>query len=182
MPIRNLLLAIAIFVNGAKGHSALQLSRDLDSSTRRHSCSLTKSVKRADEKKDEIVSGEVEIDGAYFGGYVKPANWTENRRDRRLLGNQSGKRRVVVIMRERNGITLPFVFRSEAQSISTIASRVDGTATIFADEARHWDILHERFLTKRINHEECYSDGLYEPSRKLFLAPSPRPNRHASPF
>ena len=30
MPIRDYLLAIAIFVNGAKGHSALQLSRDLD--------------------------------------------------------------------------------------------------------------------------------------------------------
>src|ERR1700761_2873962 len=30
MPIRDILLAIAIFVNGAKGHSALQLSRDLD--------------------------------------------------------------------------------------------------------------------------------------------------------
>jgi transposase-like protein len=29
MPIRDYLLAIAIFVNGAKGHSALQLSRDL---------------------------------------------------------------------------------------------------------------------------------------------------------
>lgn len=43
--------------------------------------------------------------------------------------------------------------RSEAQSISTIASRVDGNATIYADEARHWDILHERFLTKR-----CHPD------------------------
>src|SRR5689334_14105292 len=30
MEIRNILAAIAIFVNGAKGHSALQLSRDLD--------------------------------------------------------------------------------------------------------------------------------------------------------
>ncbi len=30
LPIRDYLLAIAIFVNGAKGHSALQLSRDLD--------------------------------------------------------------------------------------------------------------------------------------------------------
>jgi hypothetical protein len=29
LPIRDYLLAIAIFVNGAKGHSALQLSRDL---------------------------------------------------------------------------------------------------------------------------------------------------------
>ena len=90
---------------------------------------------------------------------MKSANWQENRRDRRLLENQTGKRRVVVIMRERNGITLPFVFRSEAQSIATIGARVDANATIHVDEARHWDILHERFLTRRINHEECYSDG-----------------------
>ena len=49
---------------------------------------------------DETVSGEVEIDGAYFGGYVKPSNYKENRRDRRLANNQNGKRRVVVIARE----------------------------------------------------------------------------------
>ena len=30
MDLRDILAAIAIFVNGAKGHSALQLSRDLD--------------------------------------------------------------------------------------------------------------------------------------------------------
>ena len=30
LPIRDILLAIAIFVKGAEGHSALQLSRDLD--------------------------------------------------------------------------------------------------------------------------------------------------------
>ncbi len=160
MPIRDILLAIAIFVNGAKGHSALQLSRDLDCQYKT-AFVLAHKIREAlaDEKKDETVSGEVEIDGAYFGGYSKPANWKENRRDRRLLENQTGKRRVVVIMRERNGITLPFVFRSEAQSIATIASRVNGNAIVHADEARHWDILHERFLTKRINHEECYSDG-----------------------
>jgi hypothetical protein len=29
LPMRDYLMAIAIFVNGAKGHSALQLSRDL---------------------------------------------------------------------------------------------------------------------------------------------------------
>jgi hypothetical protein len=34
----------------------------------------------------------VEVDGAYFGGYVKPANEAQNRRDRRLAENQTGKR------------------------------------------------------------------------------------------
>jgi len=32
-----------------------------------------------------------EIDGGYFGGYVKPSNFKENRRDRRLVKNQNGK-------------------------------------------------------------------------------------------
>ena len=63
-------------------------------------------------------AGEVEIDGAYFGGYVKPANNKGNRRDRRrTIDNQNGKRRVVVIMRERGGRTLPFVFKSEDASL-----------------------------------------------------------------
>src|SRR5436309_1748838 len=38
----------------------------------------------AAESKNRKASGHVEIDGAYFGGYVKPANYQENRRDRRL--------------------------------------------------------------------------------------------------
>lgn len=29
-----------------------------------------------------------EIDGGYFGGYVKPANFRENRRDRRLASKR----------------------------------------------------------------------------------------------
>ena len=46
--------------------------------------------------KTRKVSGDVEIDGAYFGGYVKPANRREDRKDRRLFENRSGKRQVVV--------------------------------------------------------------------------------------
>jgi transposase-like protein len=119
LPIRDILLAIAIFVNGAKGHSALQLSRDLDCQYKT-AFVLAHKIREAlaDQTKDDTVSGEVEVDGGYFGGYSKPANWKENRRDRRLAINQTGNRQVVVVMRERNGITLPFVFRSEGQSIA----------------------------------------------------------------
>ncbi len=72
----------------------------------------------------EMVSGEVEVDGAYFGGYLKPANEKVNRVDRRFAKHQNGKRRVVVIMRERHGRTLPFVFRSEAASLPTIRQHI----------------------------------------------------------
>jgi hypothetical protein len=43
------------------------------------------------------------VDGAYFGRCVKPANQKEYRRDRRLSRNQNGKRKVVVVIRERGG-------------------------------------------------------------------------------
>jgi hypothetical protein len=54
-----------------------------------------------------------EIDGAYFGGHVRPENLAVDRIDRRLAENQSGERKVVVVMRERDGRTLPQVFVSE---------------------------------------------------------------------
>jgi hypothetical protein len=41
----------------------------------------------------------------------------------------------------------------------TIARTVAPGSTVYADEATHWDALHARFLTKRINHSEAYSDG-----------------------
>lgn len=159
LPVRDYLLAIAIFVNGAKGHSALQLSRDLDVQYKT-AFVLAHKIREAlaAEIDDMKASGTVEIDGAYFGGYSKPANHKENRRDRRLAINQTGKRQVVVIMREREGRTLPFVFKSEAESVKTIAERVDANATVHADEATHWDRLHGLYLTKRINHEHAYSD------------------------
>jgi hypothetical protein len=41
----------------------------------------------------------------------------ENRRDRRSLRNQTGKRKVVVILRERDGNSVPAVFNSEAKPL-----------------------------------------------------------------
>ena len=60
----------------------------------------------AEEMKGGKVGGAgkvAEIDGGYFGGYVKPRGLAENRIHRRLARNQSGKRKVVVIVRERGG-------------------------------------------------------------------------------
>lgn len=160
LPIRDYLLAIAIFVNGAKGHSALQLSRDLGV---QYKTAFVMAHKLREAMGAEVAkvepAGTVEVDGAYFGGYVKPANWKENRRDRRLAVNQNGKRRVVVVMRERNGRTLTHVAKTEAAAVPHVEATVHPGATIHADEAMHWDRLHALYLTKRINHQDAYSDG-----------------------
>ncbi len=159
LALRDILAAIAIFVNGAKGHSALQLSRDLDVQYKTAFVLAHKlrEVMGADMGARRL-SGDVEIDGAYFGGYVKPENRKEDRKDRRLAIHQSGKRRVVVVMRERKGRALPFVFEREDDAVPTILDRVEPGSTINADEASSWDSLHSRFLTRRINHSVAFSD------------------------
>src|SRR5579862_8471997 len=128
LPLRCYLAAIAIFCNEVKGKSALALSRDLNVS---YKCAFVLLHKlreaMAAELKGRVVGGEgkvAEVDGGYFGGYVKPANLKENRRDRRLFKNQSGKRKAVVVIRERNGNTLPAVFRTEGQALSFVKSRI----------------------------------------------------------
>lgn len=164
LPLRCYLAAIAIFCNEVKGKSALALSRDLNVS---YKCAFVLLHKlreaMAEELKGRVVGGEgkvAEVDGGYFGGYIKPANHRENRRDRRRLRNQNGKRKVVVIVRERNGNGVPAVFKSEAQATAFIRARVAKGTTINADEAASWDALHQRFEVRRINHEEAYSvDG-----------------------
>ena len=161
LPIGTILLAIAIFVNGAKGHSALQLSRDLDVQYKT-AFVLSHKLREAlaAEKSGATVSGEVAVDGAYFGGHVRPANHKEYRVDRRLAVNQTGKRRVVVVAREKDGKTLSFVFKSEPEALTTLGERIEIGSTVHADEATHWDALHSRYLTKRINHQQAYSaDG-----------------------
>ena len=159
LPLRDILAAIAIFVNGAKGHSALQLSRDLDCQYKTAFVLSHKIREALNAEKKSMLSGEVEVDGAYFGGHVKPANRKEDRIDLRLAQNQTGKRRVVVVMRQRGGKTLPFVFASEAASVPAIQALVATGATIHADESPAWDVLHARYLTKRINHKAAYSEN-----------------------
>jgi len=160
LSIRNILSAIAIFANGAKGHSALQLSRDLDVQYKTAFVMAHKLREAmAAEDKGAKVSGAVEIDGMYAGGYVKPANYKEHRRDRRLLANQSGKRQSVIVARERDGKTITFVAKSEAAAVEKLHDTIAKGSTVYADEASHWDQLHARFDTKRINHSLAYSDG-----------------------
>ncbi len=163
LPLRMYLAAIAIFCNEVKGKSMLALSRDLGVSYKAafvlgHKMREAMAV----EFKGRMVGGEgkvAEIDGGYFGGYVKPANWKSNRQDRRLAMNQTGKRRSVIIIRERGGNSLPAVFKSEARALDFIRRRIEPGTIVNADEASGWDALHARFEMRRVNHSEVYSDG-----------------------
>ena len=164
LPLQTYLAAIMIFCNEVKGKSALALSRDLDVQYKT-AWVLSHKLREAmaTEMKGFRLGGEgkiVEVDGGYFGGYVKPANHRENRVDRRLARNQNGKRQCVVVVRQRDGRTMPSAFPTEASAASFIRNHVATGTEIMADEASSWNALQGRYMVKRINHQLAYSaDG-----------------------
>jgi len=157
MAFVDLLAATVILSNAVKGVSMLQLSRDLDCQYKTAfvlSHKLREAI--ASEIKGATLSGTVEVDGAYFGGHVRPENRKEDRKDRRLAENKSDKRRVVVVARERQGRTITTVTKTEADGLAFVESVVSPTAIVHADEAAHWDVLHAKYASKRINHQQAY--------------------------
>jgi hypothetical protein len=116
-----------------------------------------------------------EIEGAYFGGHVRPENLVAERIDRRLAEHQSGKRRVVVVMRERGGRTLVHVAPAEEAAVTTIRRRIARGTLVRADESPAWNALHAGFAMRRINHQTGYSiDGACtKGGGGLFLPPAP---------
>ncbi|RGP35633.1 IS1595 family transposase [Pseudotabrizicola alkalilacus] len=160
MAFVDLLAAIIITVNAAKGVSMVQLSRDLDCQYKT-AFVLAHKLREAmalEVHTGEILTGHVEVDGAYFGGHIRPANVKADRVDRRKKEHQNGRRRVVVVMRERLGRTLPIVTMAEAEGVALVNENVDRMATLSADEASHWDMLHAGWEVDRVNHSEVYSD------------------------
>lgn len=155
-PVRDYLLAIAIFANGAKGYSALQLSRDLNCQYRTAfvlAHKLREAIKA--EQEQVTLSGTVETDGAYYSKRARKQNKAADR-----ASSEPASRKVVVVIRERGGRSLPFVVQKESDAVPIIRERVALGSIVHADEARGWDVLHAFYDTRRINHSVAYSlDG-----------------------
>lgn len=163
LPLKGYLAAIAVFCNEVKGKSMLALSRDLGLS---YKAAFVIAHKFREAMSEELKGrqigddcAEASVDGAYFGGHIRPANLAEDRIDRRLAKHQTGKRKVVVVIREHGGETLPAVFRTESDATEWIKRRVEKGTVLHADEAPSWNSLHGKFPMKRIDHQKAYSLG-----------------------
>jgi transposase-like protein len=164
LPLRTCLLAVAGFCNEVKGKSMLAFSRELDVQYKT-AFVLAHKLREAmaSSTKGLQIGGEgrvAEIDGAYFGGHVRPENRAADRIDRRRAENRSGKRRVVVVMREHRGRTLAQVFAGEDAAVPVIRQRIAHGTVVHADESPAWNPLHAKFAMQRVNHQDGYSvDG-----------------------
>lgn len=157
LPLRMYLAAIALFVNEVKGKSMLALGRELGVSYKT-ALVLAHKLREAIslEFKGREVGGEgkiVEIDGAYFGVYVKPTNLVQNRRDLRRKENYSPNRRVVVVARERGGLSTVGVFKTEPKSAPWLRKIIRSGTLVQADEVPSWNPLQNKYAMQRINHK-----------------------------
>jgi transposase-like protein len=175
-PIKDYLAAIALFANGVKGLSAMNLARDMDGQHKAAFVVLHKVREAIEEIMDMTpVSGDVHVDGAYFGGHVRPENKKEDRKDRRLAENQNPAKRCVLVIREnytreeqKKGFkgakrTLAMVIEKESQaSMKKLAPlHIVPGSKVSADESDAYDPMHAKYDMRRVNHSVEYrsADG-----------------------
>jgi transposase-like protein len=171
LPLRVYLGAVALYTNAVKGLSALQMCRDLGVQYKTAFVLLHKVRESLMAQREETpLCGEVEMDGAYVGGHVRPRNKKEERLDRRLAENQSPDKRCILVMRENHREetpapepvgarrTLSFVIGRENQAdVGALAQRFIAPGTsISADESDAYDLLHAHFPMHRVNHQVEY--------------------------
>jgi transposase-like protein len=171
LPLRIYLGAVALYTNAVKGLSALQMCRDLGVQYKTAFVLMHKLRESLMVQREETpLSGEVDMDGAYVGGHVRPKNKQAERVDRRLAENQSPDKRCILVMREQHPEdsteptpegarrTLSFVIHRENQAdVGALAARFIAPHTIIsADEADAYDLLTAHYPMRRVNHQHEY--------------------------
>jgi transposase-like protein len=152
LPIREYLSVIALFTGGVKGVAALRMARDMNINPKSAFVLLHKlrEAMGAVVTEGGELAGEVEVDGAYFGSRIRPANRLADRRQQR---RDDSNRQVVVVARERAlGRTIPWVVGRESDAIPMIRQNVASGTEVHADESGAWNILHASYPMKRVNH------------------------------
>jgi hypothetical protein len=155
LAIRDYLAVIALFCNGVKGTSSLQMSRDMNINPKSAFVLLHKLREAMGATLDDgELSGVVEIDGAYFSkrGPRQP-NRKADRVDRRATATE---RQVVVVARERQGRARTWVVRRESDGVALIRQHVATGTEVHADEAAGWNVLHASYDMHRVNHSVEY--------------------------
>jgi transposase-like protein len=163
LSFRKMLMAIWFSINSVKGKAALQLSREIGVQYKTAWVLLMKLREViAWRREDMVLEGEVEIDGKYAGGHVRPENKAEDRIDRRLKKYQNHKRLCALALRERGlgrgGQTFTRIIHDEDGDAAWAAVRdhVSRDATVIADEHGSYNDLIGLNEMRRVNHSKAY--------------------------
>lgn len=151
---KHMLMAIKVFVDGVNGEAALHLRRNLGLSYKT-AFVLAHKLREAmaDLQKDRVLTGTIEVDGVYIGGYIRQKNMKIDRVDDGRKWNEN--RRAIVTMRERRagGRSRSFVLQGEKDAQSIFDKIIHPSADLVTDLGSSWGKLYLRFNThETVNH------------------------------
>jgi len=153
---------VFLFATAKKGISSCQLSRTV-SIDQKSAYYINEKIRKAImlEVQSQKLDGIVEIDGATFGGHRRHANMAQDFSGafKRYTIKKTKNRRVITIMKQRGGRTVPFIGFKESDALEAITKTVSSGAIIQADEARAWDGLLRLYDMMRIKHSYAFSSN-----------------------
>lgn len=142
LSLQTILVAIKLFVDGVNGKAALHLRRNLYL-TYKTTFVLAHKLREAmaSIQADHQITGEVEIDGVYIGGHIRPANMRADRTSKHAGAAQ--RRRCIVTFKERGigGRSRSFVLKGESEAQPLIRDLVHPSADVVTDLADTWGNL-----------------------------------------
>ena len=155
MSFRQILEMIVEFALPAKGVSAIEASKNLGISYRTAFYRLH-GLRRGMQRSQEgtVFDTPVDIDGAEFGGYIKPKNLKEHRKDRRRIPYRSKNKQVVCVVRERRrgGRSRVVVGKTEHIAAKLLPKFIKPGTRIYADMGRGFNFLSGKHPMRRIKH------------------------------
>jgi transposase-like protein len=160
LAIRDYLHVIALFVNGVKGVSSLNMARDMNINPKSafvmlHKLREAMGAEVGSVEKLGSPDNPVEVDGTFIGGDVREPNKKADREKswwKRRQGETQAKQVSIAIARERYGRAIPWVVGSEREAVETRRARVSTDAIIHADEGYHWNSLRRTHAMMRVRH------------------------------
>ena len=153
LPLRRLLYAMACFVGHASGYAALHLSLDMGLSYRAAFVLFHKLREAMGHETHEngMLEGAVEIDETSVNGAIRGPN---DRSQEGLNKKKTVASNEIFMLRERRGRARAFLVGPKFDPIQTVLGNVRPGATIYADEAPEYNVLHGYYSVRRIKHKE----------------------------
>jgi transposase-like protein len=163
LPYRTLMYLVACFNHTAQALSARDLCRNLGLHHKTVMVWMHKlRAEIALAAGQQMLSGEVELDGCHVGGYVRRKNTEKQRKNQQTIHyRHRDSAMVVVAARQRsNGPIRTWIAKSEGDTRPFVAAALAPGTTLFHDEAPEWGWFRGKFRVYPINHTKEY----YTPS------------------
>lgn len=154
-----LLLTLAHFVTNSSGEPCIEIARkaDADPTTTYYFLMKIRECLML-YMRDETLSGEVEIDSCYIGGFKRPMNDRALERKLKAMGRwKKPPKKVLCAMRERStGRVIIEVHTHERKFVESVKKHVAPGSIVYSDMSGSWEPLGAHFDLRSVNHEERY--------------------------